>query len=137
MRKATKICYIIYATITGLLIPFSILVKISSFNNDYYPASFMFFLGYLTIMFISLISFQLVYNSRPVLKKSLRYISVGLVIIALCIQIFWLLDLGKMHKNSTADTIFLIVYIFIGLVGIGSVIHLFKTITKVTRNIIG
>ena len=124
MKKLHKISLIIYTTIVGLLIPIALFLKVSSFNKDFYPTSFILFLLFLIITFISLVIFQAIKSQESMVKHIFRFISVVLILIGVGVQIFWSFDLYKEKVESTADVMMLSFYALFGIVGIASIIVL-------------
>ncbi len=111
MKTLHKIFLITYTIIVGLLIPIALFLKVSSFNKDYYPTSFIQIILFLIITFISLVIFQTIKNKKSSARNIFRYVSIVLILIGLGFQIFSSFDLYKESVNSTGDIIFLSFYI--------------------------
>src|SRR6266487_2157750 len=124
MKTLHKIFLITYTIIVGLLIPIALFLKVSSFNKDYYPTSFIQIILFLIITFISLVIFQTIKNKKSSARNIFRYVSIVLILIGLGFQIFSSFDLYKESVNSTGDIIFLSFYIIFGLIGIVSLVAL-------------
>lgn len=123
-KKLFKIGLNIYTTLIVLLIPIIIIVKASSFNKDYYPTSYIWFLAHLITTSISLLVYKAIKTPRSLLKQTTRYIGISLIFIGLIFQIVWSFDLFKENIGSTADIIIAIVYILLALTAVVSIIEL-------------
>ena len=130
MEKIYKVSLGLYTIIVGLLIPITLLLKASSFNRDYYSASFLLFIVLLVGIFVSTLGFQIFKEVKPALKQTLKLTSFVLILIGVVLQIVGSFDLFKEAISSVGDFIVAIIYIVLTLLGLISLLALYKISPK-------
>ena len=90
------------------------------------------FLTHLVITLISLLTFQIIKAPKSLLKQTFRYIGIILILIGVIFQIIWSFDLFKESISSTGDIVVFVLYIFLGLTGVVSIIELLSSAKRAT-----
>jgi hypothetical protein len=126
MQKLFRLTLATYTTIIGILIPVTVFIKSSSFNKNYYPATFVSFIALLTAIFLVSIYLLLLGDRNAFSKNIMRNILIALIATFFMIQILWVNSLFKEPITSIADMIVAIIFVMLMLCGLISLIGLIR-----------
>jgi hypothetical protein len=126
MQKLFRLTLATYTTIIGILIPVTVFIKASSFNKNYYPATFVSFIALLTAIFLVSIYLLLLGDRNAFSKNIMRNILIALIATFFMIQILWVNSLFKEPITSIADMIVAIIFVMLMLCGLISLIGLIR-----------
>jgi hypothetical protein len=126
MQKLFRLTLATYTTIIGILIPVTVFIKASSFNKNYYPATFVSFIALLTAIFLVSIYLLLLGDRNAFSKNIMRNILIALIATFFIIQILWVNSLFKEPITSIADMIVAIIFVMLMLCGLISLFGLIR-----------
>jgi hypothetical protein len=126
MQKLFRPILATYTAIIGILIPITLFIKASSFNKDYYPASFVLFVALLTAIFLFSIYLLFSGDRKSFSKNIIRNILIVLIATFFIIQAVWSIDLFKERISSIADAIIAILYVVLMLCGLLTFVGLIR-----------
>jgi hypothetical protein len=126
MQKLFRLTLATYTTIIGILIPVTVFIKSSSFNKNYYPATFVSFIALLTAIFLVSIYLLLLGDRNAFSKNIMRNILIALIATFFIIQILWVNSLFKEPITSIADMIVAIIFVMLMLCGLISLFGLIR-----------
>jgi hypothetical protein len=126
MQKLFRLTLATYTTIIGILIPVTVFIKSSSFNKNYYPATFVSFIALLTAIFLVSIYLLLLGDRNAFSKNIMRNILIALIATFFMIQILWVNSLFKEPITSIADMIVAIIFVMLMLCGLISLFGLIR-----------
>src|SRR5689334_4318982 len=126
MQKLYRPVFATYTIIIGILIPLTLFIKASSFNKDYYPASFVLFVALLISIF--LLSIYLLFSSdrESFNKNFIRKVLIVLIGTFFIIQAVWSIDLFKEPVGTFIDAIIAMIYVILMLFGLLTIVGLIK-----------
>lgn len=133
MNRILKGCLKLYTVLIGLLIPGVFLLKAISYAPDYWPVSTILFLLLLLLIFASCTWVLALRKSGNNLKRVLYITALISVASFFILQLVGAVSLFKEKISSAADIATAFLYMLLIVLGLASVVFLFRETRKKNR----